>query len=85
MPKGRGANKYKKGKKLNPRGAPAMPKGILGKAPASEADLRKRAQAAEAGGLTREQRRRSRQRAEEAARLAARRIARAANKSQGRQ
>lgn len=79
MPKGRGSRRGKK-KKPQPPVAGSTPKGVAGGRGLDSERLKKMQHVAEAGGFTREERRRARQRKEEEARLAARRVARAANR-----
>lgn len=82
MPKGRGARdrgrrprvKGKRPKKT----VPLDLTGIVGASRPTHQDMQRRADAAAAGGFTREERKRSRQREREAQRLAARRVAQAA-------
>lgn len=94
MPKGRGSNS-RSSKRSTDRSKGKRPavgaasssgsslKGLAGAVQVTAAEMRKRAQAKEAGGFTRDERRRSRQRQEEAARLAARRMAKAINEQSG--
>ena len=80
MPKGRGSRRGKKKRPQNPA-ARSAPKGVVGRGGGLDLQrVQKLQYVAEAGGYTREERRRSRQRKEEEARLAARRVAKAANK-----
>lgn len=78
MPKGRGSRRGKK--KPRSPAAGAAPKGVVGGGAVDPQRAQRLQHVAEAGGFTREERRRARQRKEEEARLAARRVARAMNK-----
>ena len=81
MPKGRGSKRLKSKRKASPSGRPSSkgsrPKGVVGQREAAAREIRQRQQAAEAGGATRAERKKTRQREQEAARVAARKLVKA--------